>query len=89
MRYRLRTLLIVSAVAPPVLAGCWYVGGYFGCSSQEPGFADRVFPSKRYYDLYRPMVTLEEIVTGRDLVAGWLSDEADKNDPGPPNRPVQ
>jgi hypothetical protein len=24
MRYRLRTLLIVLAVAPPVLAACWF-----------------------------------------------------------------
>jgi len=24
MRYRLRTLLIVMAVAPPVLAACWH-----------------------------------------------------------------
>ena len=32
MRYRLRTLLIVLGVAPPVLAGAWFLG------TTEPGF---------------------------------------------------
>jgi hypothetical protein len=32
MRFRLRTLLIVLAVAPPVLAGAWMLG------TTEPGY---------------------------------------------------
>jgi len=33
MRYRLRTLLIVSAVAPPLLAGVWWVSAWPGSES--------------------------------------------------------
>ena len=41
MRYRLRTLLIVLAVGPPVLAGAWW-----GCGKWREEQARRAAPQK-------------------------------------------
>jgi len=34
MRFRLRTLLIVLALGPPLLAGAWF--GWLACREQQP-----------------------------------------------------
>ena len=61
MRYRLRTLLILLAVGPPVLS---YTGGYFWLGEYHsvgnpPSHSLRLFKDHRHAQLFRPMAWLE------------------------------
>jgi hypothetical protein len=79
------TLLIV------LLAVGSYIAGYFICSGGEARSGMRIFDSKWQYDIYQPMVKIEEIVTGEKVFAtyflpetadqGWQSYPALQNDP--------
>jgi hypothetical protein len=69
---KLAAVLVVCLLAI-LLVGASYVVGYFVCSFSAPWHSERVFAYEWQFELYVPLVRLEERLTGRNIVAGYTA----------------
>lgn len=60
-------VIVVAMMLAMTLA---YLGGYIVFSIGS-GYPDRVFPNYWIFQIYRPMLWAERMITKRDIEAGW------------------